>query len=91
MINTKIITLAEKIFSPNNAKKVELNLEADLLTVRVFKKKDINGWFSIVEIKRFYEKCVNENLVKFRFSWELTSLDLDDCNFIEIKFHLIKY
>ncbi|PXW06485.1 hypothetical protein C8D70_12517 [Chryseobacterium sp. CBTAP 102] len=91
MINTKIITLAEKIFSPNNAKKVELNLEADLLTVRVFKKKDINGWFSIVEIKRFYEKCVNENLLKFRFSWELTSLDLDDCNFIEIKFHLIKY
>lgn len=89
MIDKRIIALAEKIFSPNNTRKVELNLEADLLTVRVFKKKDINGWFSIVEIKRFYEKCVNENLLNFRFSWELTSLDLDDCNFIDIKFHLI--
>ncbi|PWN62399.1 hypothetical protein C1631_022810 [Chryseobacterium phosphatilyticum] len=85
----KIKTLAEKIFSPKNSKKIEVIEDSSLLTIRIYNKKGLVGWFSLVEIKRFYEVCQKENLITFRYSWELTSIDLDDPNFIDINFHLL--
>lgn len=85
-----IMRFAVKCFSPNNTKKIELDVKPDLLTIRVYRKEgnNVNGWFSIIEIKRFYEMCIKDNAVNFKFSWELTSIDLDNQNFIEINFHL---
>lgn len=84
----KLQTIAEKLFSPKNSKKVEVLKEPSLLTVRIYKKNGLEGWFSLIEIKRFYENCQNENLVNFRFPWELTSLSLENKDFTEIYFHL---
>lgn len=85
----KIEQIAKKIFSPHNSKKIEVKLDTDLLTVRIFKKSILNGWFSLIEIKRFYQECEKYKLVSFLYSWEMTSLDLDNNEYIDINFHLI--
>lgn len=81
-------SIAEKIFSPKKSKKVEVLKQQSMLTVRIYKKTGLEGWFSLVEIKRFYENCQKENLLNFRFPWELTSLSLENNDFTEIYFHL---
>lgn len=80
--------IAEKFFSPKSTKKVEVLKEKSLLTIRIYKKNGLEGWFSIIEIKRFYEYCQKENLLTFRFYWEMTSMSLENKDFIEIYFHL---
>lgn len=84
--------LAEKIFSPKNSKKIEVIRDPSLLTIRVYKRKALEGlagWFSIVEIKRFYELCQNEYNILFRFPWEMTSIEFENKDYIEIYYHLI--
>lgn len=85
----KIEEIAKHKFSPNNSKKIEIKLDTDLLTVRIFKKKFLNGWFSLIDIKRFYEECEKCKLVSFRYSWEMTSIELDNTEFMDINFHLM--
>lgn len=86
--NDVIEYFAYKCFSPRKTKRVEIVLEKDLLTVRVYKKNGLDGWFSIIEIKRFYEYCQKDNNISFRYPWEITSLDLENKDFIEIHYHL---
>jgi hypothetical protein len=85
-----VLKFAKKTFSPNHSKKIEVKIASDLLTIRVYKKEgnNINGWFSIIEIKRFYDMCLKDNIINFKFSWEFTSIDLDNYDYIEINFHL---
>lgn len=90
MSDKNIMRFAVKCFSPNNTKKIEVDVKPDLLTIRVYKKggNNINGWLSIIDIKRFYDMSIKDNTVNFKYSWEFTSIDLDNYNFIEINFHL---
>lgn len=94
-INKRLQVSAERFFggSDHNKGDVEVHVDKSLsiLSITIYNKNSITPWLSIIEIKRFYDFCKNQNLVEFAYDdWYFSSIS-EYCNdFIKIVFHLKK-
>lgn len=94
-INNRLQVSAERFFggSGKNTGNVEVHVDKSLfiLSITIYNKSIITPWLSVIEIKRFYDFCKNQNLVEFAYDeWYFSSIS-EYCNdFIKIIFHLKK-